>query len=804
MNFEHFLVSNLCSCYNLNISFIQRLTDRHLVRKDIMIRLDFHSVSNILMDNQKNADISQIDFMYQLFSAFIGDENTKFDFDNGLVCHWLKGKVRVSPKIISYYIPEAHHQSMHDDMIYEVFPFISDPASVTLSIKDLLIADVSISGNERERLLGFFSEDTIECYAAFIAETVIFGMSRCFVNAGDGTKNSSPLIDDIILTTNLPTPARTFVGRETELADIEELLSTNPLVFLTGIPGIGKSEIAKTYMKTHKKYYTNILYLEYTGSFYEMIADLDFIDDTDGSSEKERFRKHFRFLKALKTDTLLVIDNFNATAAEESLLNQICSLKCTILITTRNHFALGTEYTIEASKELALQVLQKNVKSSALDILHTYSNEIELLLETINYHTMSAGLIGRMLSYKNILPTDLTKHLHDNFLLPDNQNKLSISKDNVTVKSEYQNIMQNLLQYDALAPALQQTLSIIALAPETGFPLRYLNKWYHDCTNEINELEELGLLALNHHSAILNPYIRKLVNAGKHLSISNCKELWKNLLAECEDADSGTAPLALQIVDTALRFTQKDDKQLWLSVIRSSLEYNHRLHRYRSFSNLLNEYEYLCLDQDIYVTDDQYLLFHFKAIEAADIHKNINKAIQFEEKAIAIAGKNGTSQVLNFSTLYLDTGRYYHIQGNLDKALNYTKRSTGILQETQMQHSPNGIASLIQYARYLFENRQINETIRIYQNCLDIINSCFGDSNLTYGYIAQNLAAILASVNKSKSALIYYDKSIIALEHLLGSEHEDVMLCKEQMQKLSATAKPVLLAAPSLPIKITA
>lgn len=346
--------------------------------------------------------------------------------------------------------------------------------------------------------------------------------------------------------------------------------------------------------------------------------------------------------------------------------------------------------------------------------------------------------------------------------------------------------MQDLLQYEALAPALQQTLSIIAIAPKNDFPLRYLYKWSGDYTNEVNELEELGLLELKHHSVILNLYIRKLVNAGKHLSISSCKGLWKNLLAECQNVDSDTATLALQMIDTSLRFAQKDDKQLWLSVIRSSLECNHCLHRYRSYSNLLNEYEYICLDLDICVTDDQYLLFHFKAVEAADIHTNINKAIQFEEKAIALAGKNGTSQVLNFSTLYLDTGRYYHMQGNLNKALDYTKKSTGILLKTQMQYSPNGISCLVQYARYLFENKQIN------------------DSSLTYGYIVQNLAAILASIKKSKAALIFYDKSLSSLENGLGSEHEDVMLCKEQMQDVLVATKPMLLSAPALPTKITA
>ena len=63
-------------------------------------------------------------------------------------------------------------------------------------------------------------------------------------------------------------------------------------LFITGMPGIGKSELAKQFAKEHKKDYTNILYLEYTGNFYEMIAGLDFVDDTDTLSEKDRFKKH--------------------------------------------------------------------------------------------------------------------------------------------------------------------------------------------------------------------------------------------------------------------------------------------------------------------------------------------------------------------------------------------------------------------------------------------------------------------------------------------------------------------------------
>ena len=41
-----------------------------------MTRLDFHSISAILLNHLKAADISQIDYMYFLFASFINDENS--------------------------------------------------------------------------------------------------------------------------------------------------------------------------------------------------------------------------------------------------------------------------------------------------------------------------------------------------------------------------------------------------------------------------------------------------------------------------------------------------------------------------------------------------------------------------------------------------------------------------------------------------------------------------------------------------------------------------------------------------------
>ena len=48
--------------------------------------------------------MSQPDFLYELFEDFMGDPtNQDFSIDNGLVCRWMTGQAKISPKISAYY-----------------------------------------------------------------------------------------------------------------------------------------------------------------------------------------------------------------------------------------------------------------------------------------------------------------------------------------------------------------------------------------------------------------------------------------------------------------------------------------------------------------------------------------------------------------------------------------------------------------------------------------------------------------------------------------------------------------------------
>lgn len=58
--------------------------------------------------------------------------------------------------------------------------------------------------------------------------------------------------------------------------------------------------MAKAYARKYKKYYTNILYIEYTGDLHPSVTEMDFTDDMPGINEEKRFQNH------LRVDTMLL------------------------------------------------------------------------------------------------------------------------------------------------------------------------------------------------------------------------------------------------------------------------------------------------------------------------------------------------------------------------------------------------------------------------------------------------------------------------------------------------------------------
>ncbi len=116
--------------------------------------------------------------------------------------------------------------------------------------------------------------------SGFVSECLLFALSRNFLPKSKKEAGTNLVLSDYLLDTRLPSVSHNFIGRENELKEMEELLKHERCVFLEGIGGIGKSELAKYYANHHKKEYSNVLYLRYNENLRRTILEMDFLDDT--------------------------------------------------------------------------------------------------------------------------------------------------------------------------------------------------------------------------------------------------------------------------------------------------------------------------------------------------------------------------------------------------------------------------------------------------------------------------------------------------------------------------------------------
>ena len=93
-----------------------------------MNRCNFSSISTCLKNHiSESNQMSQPDFLYELFEDFMDDPtNQDFSMDNGLVCRWMTGQAKISPKISAYYSKPSNQEKLAHTIHQNLLPLMSD------------------------------------------------------------------------------------------------------------------------------------------------------------------------------------------------------------------------------------------------------------------------------------------------------------------------------------------------------------------------------------------------------------------------------------------------------------------------------------------------------------------------------------------------------------------------------------------------------------------------------------------------------------------------------------------------------
>lgn len=138
-------------------------------------------------------------------------------------------------------------------------------------------------------------------------------------------------------------PEEPFVGREDYLAQIErQMAAKNGPVILYGIGGIGKTALARAYIRRHEARYDAVLFLSYNTGIQAMVCDdcrlaiKNLRYSADKYENKNRyFKEKIRILTEIaeRIRLLIVVDDCNTE--NDRKMEALFAVPCDFLVTTR-------------------------------------------------------------------------------------------------------------------------------------------------------------------------------------------------------------------------------------------------------------------------------------------------------------------------------------------------------------------------------------------------------------------------------------------------------------------------------------
>ena len=333
---------------------------------------------------------------------------------------------------------------------------------------------------------------------------------------------------------NIPDNSANFVGRDQELLDICKAFSSGShIVFLTGIGGIGKSELAKRYGNMQQTNYDAVIFSSFKDSINSLLLDIE-IQDFDGD-DKQKIKQLNRLLDRR---VLLVIDNMDTEKVPD--FDVLEKLKCDILITSRVDWKEYSFPTIEvvAMSEVDQFGLFLNEYGGALDI--TQQQAVIRILSYIEGYTLLIPLIAKQMRKGYLNFDDMALRIQTTGIKAASAGKVRHLKDGMALSGSVYSILSEVLNIANFSEEEKYVIRSISLLSEYRIDqaefLRWIGKEY---TNQIDDLVFNGWVyrsiwrgnfVLSLHSVISELCVEELKP-----SLSNCQGIRNRILMFADD-----------------------------------------------------------------------------------------------------------------------------------------------------------------------------------------------------------------------------------------------------------------------------
>lgn len=562
-----------------------------------------------------------------------------------------------------------------------------------------------------------------------------------------------------------------------ELDALHEMLCSQGKVFLQGIAGIGKSELAKAYAKKYDKEYTNIMYITYSGDLKNDIVNMDFADDVDeNETDDAKFSRHHRHLRKLRVDSLLIIDNFNTVTAKDSVLDVLLKYHCRILFTTRSRFDNYTSMNLE---EIADAEVLVNLMGCFYPEAEKNRPVLKQIIQTVHSHTLAVEMSARLLESGIMEPLLLLNKLKTEKAALDVTDTIDITKDGRSRKETYYDHIHTLFSLYQLSNAETDVMRNLSLAPLTGIPGRLLANWLKLCDmNIINGLIEKGFVqTVDGRTVTLHPMVQEVAMDETRPSVQKCRTLLDSIHEICllHGYDISYYRQLFQMVESVIERIENDDMPYYLRFLEDTFPYMDKYHDLQGMKLVLNELSALLKDKSIASASDRALMINFRAY----CEKKPDKAIKLQKEAIAMIPEITPDNALLVSNLYSNLGGFYKQSGKLERAKQNMEQAIRILEQYGLTHFHDSIVQIANYAVLLTDMGQPNVGLSALKKLCRVIQEYNSDKTIDYARVQEAMGGICLTIGDIQQATTHFKKAMAIYEVLFEAE-PDVIEAKKQ------------------------
>lgn len=599
------------------------------------------------------------------------------------------------------------------------------------------------------------------------------------------TEKLISLLDEIIkisnpeksyLKSSCPEPLDFFVGRERELQDIHEILQDNKVLFLSGMGGIGKSELAKNYAKQYGADYDTTIFVPYVSDLNMAIADDNAIPIYNfhrypEEKPEEYARRKFRKVKELCDNrVLIIVDNFDCM--DDPLLSDFLKLNADILVTTRMDFS---EYNRKQKKIGEIQN-----KEIIFDIFRQYYTKpmsaeefvcVEQIIDLVCSHTMTIELLAKQMMAGRVKPDKMLETLRGVGIAGSGKERINFGKDDrFERKSAYEHI-QVLFAMTNLNEKEEYVLMNLSIIPYTGIPAEIFYEWCElESYDTINRLSVEGWIRLDKLNDIisLHPVVAEVVFNKGYNNDTFLKKMLKNaretLIEDFDISRQGQIVnlqrcIAVKLFDKKIPYRSAD------IFIRKVCAENGDYFKQSEVVTLL-QYVVSIRESSLGITHDETMLARYslanvlledgKFLEAKAEYEKIldNTKRQYHFETLAFRRSPIYRKVLRqMSSLYCMEGKYVKSEIILQRLIGYTRKN---------YNNDDARMLIIQQSEIWARKKQYNHSVELLKELFvatetDINNEKIKNHELML--IATTLSMRYIEMSEYENALLYASKA---------------------------------------------